>query len=127
MKGAVKGLGIDIVDIKEFKGIVGGKTSKSFIDGTFTKAEFAYAVSIIKPFCPLNLAAVFAAKEATYKAFGTGWLGGKDVEVTHKKSGAPQIALRGEIQKIAKKRKIDEVLVSLSYTDNNAVAVALLV
>jgi holo-[acyl-carrier protein] synthase len=127
MKGALKGLGIDIVDIDKFKRTIGGKTGKSFIDINFTKAEFAYAVSIVKPFCPLSLAATFAAKEATYKAFGTGWIEGRGVEVLHKKSSAPQIALHGEIQEIAKKRKIEEVLVSLSYTDLNAVAVVLLV
>ncbi len=127
MEGAVKGLGIDIVDINKFKSIIGGNRGKNFIDSTFTKAEFAHAVSIIKPFCPLSLAANFAAKEATYKAFGTGWIEGKGVEVIHQKSGAPRIVLHGKIQEIAKKRKVKEVMVSLSYTDLNAAAVVLLI
>jgi holo-[acyl-carrier protein] synthase len=120
---SIRGLGIDIVDIKKMKKIISGKRGARFIEKTFTKNEIACAKceNIYK------FATSFAAKEATYKAFGTGWIEGKDVEVIRtKEEGAPSIKLHGEIKKIAKKRKIKKILVSLSYTDCCAVAVAIL-
>ena len=123
----IKGIGIDIVDVDEFKRTACGKRGKDFVSRNFTKNEIAYAASVgVKPFCPLRLAANFAAKEAAFKAFGTGWIDGKDVEVVHAKSGAPRLSLKGEIGKIKKKRKVGEALVSLSYTGSHAVAVVIL-
>jgi len=123
----IKGIGIDLVDIDEFKQTACGKRGKGFVSRSFTKKEIAYAASIgIKPFCPLRLAANFAAKEAAFKAFGTGWIDGKDVELVHGKSGAPKLSLKGEIGKIKKKRKVGEALVSLAYTGCHAVAVVIL-
>lgn len=116
--GEVKGIGIDITDIAKFREIVSAKAGKHFIAKTFTKNEIEHARKNIG-----KLAATFAAKEAAYKAFGTGWLEGKDVEVLHSSEGVPSIMLRGEIQKIAKRRRIGRLFVSLSYTDCCAAAV----
>lgn len=118
------GLGVDIVDIRQMKKTLSGKAGERFVDNTFTKNEIACArcENIYK------LATAFAAKEAVYKGFGTGWIEGKDVEVIRsKEEGTPSIKLHGEIGKIAKKRKIRKVLVSLSFTESYAVAVALLI
>lgn len=120
----IAGLGTDIVDIRKMKKILSGKRGKRFMENTFTKNEIecAKCVNIAK------LATAFAAKEAVYKAFETGWIEGKDVELLREKeTGAPRVKLRGEIAKIAKKRKIRKVLVSLSFTESNAIAVALLI
>ena len=119
----ILGLGIDIVDIKRMKKTLSGKAGARFIENTFTKNEIACAsCENISKF-----ATSFAAKEAVYKAFGTGWIEGKDVEVLRsKEEGTPSIRLHGEIEKIAKKRKIKKVLVSLSFTEENAIAVAIL-
>lgn len=127
MTVGIKGIGIDLVDVDEFKRTACGKRGKDFVSKNFTDKEVAYAASVgVKPFCPLRMAAKFAAKEAVFKAFGTGWLNGKDVEVIHDAKGAPKLSLKGEIGKIKKKRRVREALVSLSYTDSNAVAVVIL-
>jgi holo-[acyl-carrier protein] synthase len=120
----VAGLGVDIVDIRQMKRTIGGKAGKRFVENTFTENEIACARggNISK------FATSFAAKEAVYKAFGTGWIEGRDVEVVRsREEGTPRILLHGEIEKIAKKRKVKEVLVSLSYTEGNAIAVAILI
>ena len=120
----VVGLGVDIVEIKQMKRTILGKAGERFVGNTFTKNEAACArcENIFK------FATTFAAKEAVYKAFGTGWIEGKGVEVIRsKEEGTPSIRLHGEIKKIAKKRKIKKVLVSLSYTGGSAVAVAMLI
>jgi len=117
----ILGLGIDLVEVPKMAGIISGKAGKSFISKTFTEGEIAYAKGSAG-----KLAATFAAKEAAYKAFGTGWLEGKDIEVLHSSEGVPSIMLHGEIQKIAKKRRIGRLFVSLSYTDCCAAAVVAL-
>lgn len=119
----VIGMGVDIVDIAKLKKILSGNAGKRFVENTFTSKEIACAR---KNTC--KFATSFAAKEAVYKAFGTGWIEGKDVEVIRsREEGTPTIKLYGKIGKIAKKRKIKKVLVSLSYTQDNAVAVAMLI
>lgn len=120
----IAGLGVDIVDIRQMKKLILGKAGKKFIENTFTTGEIACAKceNIFK------FATSFAAKEAVYKAFGTGWIEGKDVEVVRSRDeGIPTIKLHGEIAKIAKKRKIKKILVSLAYTKGSAIAVALLI
>ena len=127
MTNGIKGIGIDLVDIEEFKRTINGKRGKDFVSNNFTEKEVAYAASIgVKPFCPLRMAAGFAAKEAVFKALGIGWIKGKDVEVIHDAEGAPKLLLKGEAGKLKKKRKAKEALISISYTDTHAVAVVIL-
>ena len=115
------GIGTDIADIPRLKKILSKKSGKHCIDNTFTEKEIAYAKNNLS-----KLATAFAAKEALYKAFGTGWIKGKDVEVIRNRKGAPKIKLHGEIEKIAKKRKVREIFLTLSSTECCAIAVVLL-
>lgn len=120
---SVIGLGTDLVDIRKLKKKLSGKYGKRFLENTFTQNEILCAQggkNISK------LATSFAAKEATYKAFRTGWIEGKDVEVIRETTGAPSLIFHGEIEKIAKKRKVKETHISLSFTDSHAVAVVLI-
>lgn len=118
----VAGIGLDIIDVAHMKKVLSGKAGKRFVENTFTEREASCAGKSIARF-----ATNFAAKEAVYKAFETGWMEGRDVELLRDaQTGAPRIMLHGKMAKIAKKRKIKKVLVSLSYTKSAAVAVALL-
>ena len=120
---SVAGLGTDLVDIPKLRKKLSGKYGKRFIENTFTENEIlcAQKKNIAK------FATSFAAKEALYKAFRTGWIEGREVEVIRDVNGAPSIVLHGEIEKIAKKRKVKEIQVSLSFTDSYALAVVLLI
>jgi len=122
MKTADAGVGIDIIDLKGFVRVASGRRGSDFIRNNFTEKEIVYAGKDMR-----RLAATFAAKEAVYKAFETGWIGGKDVEISRKINGAPKVTLRGKIRKIAKKRKVERVLLSLSSADRHAAAIALLI
>jgi holo-[acyl-carrier protein] synthase len=117
----VSGLGVDIVDVRVMSGIVHGKSGKSFMKKTFTAKEIAYAKGNAQ-----RLAAIFAAKEAAFKAFGTGWVDGKSVEVEHLGNGAPMLRLRGKMKEMEKKMKISRMLVSLSHTERSAIAAVVL-
>ncbi len=114
----VFGLGVDIVDVKMMARLIKGKAGKSFISKTFTAQEIAYSKGNAQKF-----AAIFAAKEAAFKAFQTGWIDGQSVEVVHRKNGAPTLFLYGKMKKKIKKGK---ALVSLSYTEGCAIAAVVL-
>jgi holo-[acyl-carrier protein] synthase len=120
----VVGLGTDLVCLKKLKKKLSGKYGKRFLENTFTQNEIACAQGGKNA---AKLATAFAAKEATYKAFRTGWIEGRDVELAREITGAPSILLHGEIQKIAKKKKVREIHASLSFTDSHAIAVVLLI
>lgn len=116
----VNGLGIDVISIKRFQEILSSRAGKDFLKNNFTERERPYAKNT------MALAAIFAAKEAVFKAFGTGWTEGKSVEILRDKKGAPKVKLHGKMNQLIKKRKIKNVSLSLSYTDCCAVAVAVI-
>ena len=68
----------------------------------------------------------FAAKEAVLKALGTGFSGMHftDVEVLRDPKGRPQPRLAGRAAEIAAEMGVTEIMLSLSYTRDNAVASA---
>jgi len=96
-----------------------------FAERCFTPAEQGYAFGRTRP--EQRLAARFAAKEAVMKALGCGWrqVGWREVEITG--GGAPRVVLRGRAAVRAKALGVSEVLLSLSHTDEVAVAAAVAV
>jgi holo-[acyl-carrier protein] synthase len=72
-----------------------------------------------------SLAARFAAKEAVAKAFGTGIgnISWQDIEIHRGASGEPVLHLHGEAQKTAKQQNITTWSLSLSHTQNHAIAI----
>jgi holo-[acyl-carrier protein] synthase len=119
-----RGIGVDIVDIRKLRKILKGKAGTKFVSNTFTRREIGCAKGGANIF---KLATSFAAKEAVFKALGTGWIEGKDVEIVRsREEGTPSIRLHGKIEKMAKKMKIRRVLVSLSFAEDYAIAFAVI-
>ena len=85
----------------------------------YTPGEIAYCRGR-----PPNLAARFAAKEATMKALGTGvrGVGWKDIEVVRQESGAPAVKLHGRGQRRAQRLEVREIALSMSHSREYAVA-----
>ena len=110
--------GIDIIEISRVRGVL-ERYGQRFLDRIFTPAEIAYC----RERAP-NLAARFAAKEATMKALGTGvrGVGWKDIEVVRQESGAPSIELHGRAKQRAQRLGVQEVAISLSHSKDYAVA-----
>ena len=110
--------GIDIIEISRVRRVL-EQYGQRFLDRIFTPAEIAYC----RERAP-NLAARFAAKEATMKALGTGvrGVGWKDIEVVRQESGAPSIELHGRAKQRAQRLGVQEVAVSLSHSRDYAVA-----
>jgi holo-[acyl-carrier protein] synthase len=122
----IVGTGIDIVEIDRMEGAI-KKWGTHFLSKVFTAKEIAY--SNAKPFSPQHFAARFAAKEAVIKAFGeprkfpVKWT---DLEVMNDKEGKPVIRFHNNAVTVKKKKKVDDVLISMSHSKNYAVAHAIL-
>jgi len=116
------GIGVDIVDLHRIRDMV-NRHGKRFLGKTFTDEEIAYCHSRRKP--AQHFAARFAAKEAAFKALGSGWregMGWKEIEVQIDHLGRPRISLIGRAAAKARELGISEILVSISHCDCHAVA-----
>lgn len=112
--------GVDIVDVERLRKIL--TTWPRFEERVFTPLEREYAASKRRP--EQHLAARFAAKEATFKALGSGWpsISHHDVEVISTASG-PRLRITGKAAALMKKRAS---AVSLSHDGGFAVAQVIL-
>ena len=123
----VLGLGVDIVEIERFDGVI-QRQGQKFLDRVFLPSEQAYC----RPHrhAARCYAARFAAKEAVAKALGTGIgaeLGWLDIEICRKATGQPFVVLHGTGGETARRIGLGEILVSLSHSDHSAVANAIAV
>ncbi len=119
---SVLGIGVDLVENARIQHSL-ERFGERFLKRVFTDGEIAYSQSMKFP--ARHLAARFAAKEAVSKAFGTGIgkaMGWKDIDVRRKESGEPYVVLEGGAKKLAEERKVSKVLITLSHTENHAMA-----
>ena len=76
-----------------------------------------------------HLAARFAGKEAVAKAFGTGIgkaMGWRNIDIRKKESGEPFLVFSGPAEVFAAERGVASAFITLSHTENYAVACAVL-
>jgi len=122
----IVGIGIDIVDIERLRQALTRQKDR-FAHRVFTPSEQDFCSSHRDP-VP-HYAARFAAKEALFKALGTGWAQGVtwlDAEVKREHRGAPTLHLGGEAEKISKSLGTARVHLSLSHSESSAAAVVIL-
>lgn len=127
MKGNVVGTGIDLVGIERF-GRVLERHGDRFLERVFTNREREECAGRAEP--ARHLAARFAAKEAVFKAIGTGLgrgVGWRDVEVTADAYGRPICTLRGAALAHLEDLGGMAVLISLAHEGDIAVAQAVAV
>jgi holo-[acyl-carrier protein] synthase len=110
--------GVDIIEVERVQQVL-DRWGQRFLDRIFTDGEQTYC----RGRAP-NLAARFAAKEATMKALGTGVRGvsWKDIEVVRARSGAPSIRLTGRALQRFESLGLSHLALSMSHTKGNAVA-----
>jgi holo-[acyl-carrier protein] synthase len=122
----ILGIGVDIIEVTRIRGSY-EKFGERFINRVLRPDEIRYCLSHRDP-APF-LAARFAAKEAISKAFGTGigrHLGWQDIEVARKESGEPYVILHDQGVALLAERGAHRVHLTLSHTNQHAVAVAIL-
>ena len=116
----ISGLGTDIIEIERIKRAV---ANKNFRDNVFTELEQVYCQSRGKN-SAASYAARFAAKEAFFKALGTGILMPlTDIEIINDERGVPKINLRGRVAALAESKKFS---LSLSHSKEFATAVCII-
>ena len=123
---SVLGIGVDIVETTRIEHSL-ERFGERFLHRVFTAGEIAYCQSMKYP--ARHFAARFAAKEAVSKAFGTGIgksMGWKDIDVHREGSGQPFVVLEGGAKQLAAERDVAAVWISLSHTEHNAAAMAVI-
>lgn len=121
---AEAGIGVDIVEISRFESIL--KNNPAFIQKMFTDEEHSYCQASARP--AAHYACRFAAREAVLKALGTGFgqgVGRYDVSVSRDDRGKPRAVLTGGAERVARDLGVDEVIISLSFTSDLAIANAM--
>ena len=122
----IAGIGIDMVNIPRFRELM-ERRGQAAVARFYTAGEAEHCASAKSP--TESFAARFAAKEAFFKALGTGWgLGGRwtEVEVVSAPSGAPSLRLAGRAAELAAERGIVRIHLSLTHTDDTAAAFVVL-
>ncbi len=118
----IVGTGIDIAEPTRVRSAV-ERYGMRFLKRVFTPAEIAYCESKHNKF--ERYAARFAAKEAAFKALGTGWRRGVrwlDVEVANLPSGQPTLKLAGRAQEFAGRLGVRNIALSLTHTEQFVLA-----
>lgn len=122
----ILGIGVDIIEISRLRHAL-ERSKDRFLQRVFTPEEQQFCAGHRDP-AP-HYAARFAAKEALFKALGTGWAQGVtwlDAEVRREHLGAPVLVLHGEAQRLSASMGADKVHLSLSHSDQAAIALVIL-
>ena len=117
------GLGTDIVEVERVRRAVG---KNHFRNNVYTELEQAYCESRGKN-SAASYAARFAAKEAFFKALGTGIdTRLTEVEVVNDTRGTPKIKLRGKASTLTQAAGVEKISVSLSHSRDFATATCII-
>ena len=119
------GIGTDLIEVER----INKQLAKDlgFKERVFTDNEIKYCDQ--KKFNAQNYAARFAAKEAFFKAIGSGWRGGmafREIEVINDDLGKPGIILHGKVKNYVNKLGVLRVHVSLTHIKEVASAMVIL-
>jgi holo-[acyl-carrier protein] synthase len=119
------GIGIDQIEVPRVEERLARESGLK--DSLFTPGEIAYCDG--KRFGAQHYAARYAAKEAFFKAIGTGWRGGVgfcDVEIINDRQGRPSCVLHGPARRLADDNHIVAIQVSLTHIHDLAPAIVTL-
>jgi holo-[acyl-carrier protein] synthase len=119
------GIGLDMVDVDRMREAL-ERGGQSFEDRVFTLGERDYCSR--RADRALALAARFAAKEAFFKALGTGFGEGNsllDVEIVSLENGRPTLRVSGAAE--ARARELGVRSMHVSLTHEHAVAAGVVV
>ena len=120
------GTGTDIIEIRRIENSIA--RSEAFVNKIFTEAEQAYCKAQ-KAGIFQSYAARYAAKEAVFKALGTGYRYGmafREIEVKNDKLGKPEVMVHGKVKAFVNDQEITCIHLSLSHVKEMALAFVVL-
>lgn len=119
-------IGVDIVAISGMRETL-ERSGIIFTDRVFTVIEKEY--SLKHPDRAVYYAEIFAAKEAVFKTFSTGWtenMSFLDIEIKKGINGEPLVGLKGEFLKKLIQKNARDIQISLSWEQDTVVAFAVM-
>lgn len=119
------GVGIDMIEVERIANNI--SRENGFREMVFSETEIAYCESKKNKF--EHYAARFAAKEAFFKALGTGWAVNtlfNEVEIINNEEGKPEVSLLGSTLETINTLGVKKILVSLSHLKTIASAVVII-
>src|SRR5437667_12776361 len=120
----ILGLGLDVCDVKRLRRAM---ARSGFVRRVFEEGEVRDCERRVHRH--LHYAARFAAKEAYFKALGTGWGRGvawRDVAVRSDGRRPPTLLIEGAAARLARARGVTRCHLSLSHSGDYAAAVVVL-
>ncbi len=118
------GIGTDITECLRIARMI-ERHGELFLARVYTPEEIRYCQN--RKQATQHFTGRWAAKEAIFKALGTGWIKGiswRDAEILNQPSGKPIAVLHGGAQQHARRLGIDEVQLSISHCRTHATAFA---
>ena len=122
----ITGIGIDVIQNERIRDSI-QRFGDRFLNRIYTEGEIEYCKKCANP--EIHYAARFAAKEAAFKALGTGWAAGvkwKDVEIKRQPSGKPELHLHGKALAHATSMGTERFYVSITHDKLVSAAVVIL-
>jgi len=122
----ILGIGLDLVEVARIAGLH-QRHGERFLGRVYTQAELDYCLP--RAARDQHLAGRFAAKEAVFKALGTGWaedVSWKQIEVLPDKNGAPRAELSGPAAERLAALGGRGVLLSITHAAGCAAATAII-
>jgi holo-[acyl-carrier protein] synthase len=119
------GIGTDIIEVSRMEKHL--QSNEQLIEKLFTVVEQAYADN--KAFKYQHYAARFAAKEAFFKALGTGYRYGMafhEIEVINDELGKPVITAHGKVKEYLENQGVKHIHLSISHVKEMANAFVVL-
>ena len=115
----VFGIGVDLVEVARVQRIM--SRHQTFVPRVFTPEEIEYCSRQANP--AESYAARWAAREACRKALGgVRGMSWHDVRVSRAPSGAPALALSGNVARRAAELGVEQVMVALTHERKMAAA-----
>ena len=119
------GTGIDLIEVQRVAEKIG--KNAGFKELVFSQREIDYCEPMANKY--EHYAARFAAKEAFFKAIGTGWRNGtafNEIEITNDENGKPILSFLGKTAASVAEMKLGKISVSLSHLKTMASAVVII-
>jgi holo-[acyl-carrier protein] synthase len=118
----ILGLGLDLVEVKRVKGML-ARHGERFLERCFAPGE------VVRPRDAEHVAGLLAAKEAAFKALGSGWaegVGWRDPIVERADMGTPRLVFARGAAARAAALGVHTAHLAITHTAGVAVAVVIL-